>query len=176
MSGDSTSSRPRTMTTLGSCSEVCFHLERKCAHVSVNCRLVWEERLPGWCRVWLDRADHEHTGKLTHCILGSYFQGWQGQECSPGWVAESWSNLAANLIGVWNVTIILWPFAGPEPRCHLPQRQGAAPDRQGRRERNSGLERVQAERHRHPRRHWAADRQQQAPQRAGSQVSEMRCL
>ena len=61
--GGSTSSRRPTMTTLGSCSEVRWC--RECVELTcVYCRLVWEERLHGWCRVWLDRADDEHTGEL----------------------------------------------------------------------------------------------------------------
>ena len=66
MCGGWTSSRPRTMITFGSCSEVQMfvHWGWKCVNVCVHCRLVWEERLFGWCRVWLDRADHEHTGEL----------------------------------------------------------------------------------------------------------------
>ena len=61
------------MITLGSCSEVCLCTGWKCVDVCVHCRLVWEERLFGWCRVWLDGSHHEYTGELSPhlgcCIL-----------------------------------------------------------------------------------------------------------
>ena len=61
------------MITLGSCSEVCLCTGWKWVNVWVHCRLVWEERLFGWCRVWLDGSHHEYTGELSLylccCIL-----------------------------------------------------------------------------------------------------------